>query len=162
VSALSFCERGAIVTDRVTEIDREMNGAKFGHRVSANIILEMWEKWVFLAALAGCTCLTRTAIGDLVAAPGGLELIENVLAEITMAASAAGFAPRVDTWQRTRTMLTAHGSELKASMLRDIEAGGRTEADHVIGDLLTRGEFPLLKIAYTALKAYEGSRRRLP
>lgn len=34
--------------------------------------------------------------------------------------------------------MTAAGSPLKASMLRDIERGGTTEGEHAIGDLATR------------------------
>jgi len=50
-------------------------------------------------------------------------------------------------------------------MLRDMERGAPIEADHIIGDLLQRGErrggaFPLLRIAYAHLKAYETRRAR--
>ena len=47
---------------------------------SDRIVLEMWEKWVFLAALAGITCLTRSAVGDIVAA-GGADLAAALLEE---------------------------------------------------------------------------------
>ena len=50
-------------------------------------------------------------------------------------------------------------------MLRDIERGAPIEAEHVVGDLLRRGDgkdrdYPLLQIAYTHLKAYEVRRQR--
>jgi 2-dehydropantoate 2-reductase len=50
-------------------------------------------------------------------------------------------------------------------MLRDIQRNARTEADHVLGDLLSRhGERPepnaLLRIAYAHLLAYEALRAR--
>lgn len=66
---------------------------------------------------------------------------------------------------RSRAMLTERGSALTASMLRDLEAGGRIEADHIVGDLLRRGAdhgvpTPHLGIAYTHLKAYENRRDR--
>ena len=63
-------------------------------------------------------------------------------------------------------MLTAPGSTFAASMLRDIERGAATEADHIVGDLLRRGgdgedrDYPLLQIAYTHLKACEARRQR--
>jgi len=49
--------------------------------------------------------------------------------------------------------------------MRDLEQGHRVEADHVIGDLLARGEAqgvetPLLRLAYAHLKAYEARRAR--
>jgi len=48
-------------------------------------------------------------------------------------------------------------------MFRDMERGAPTEADHMIGDLLQRGEpgaSPLLQVVYTHLKAYEARRQR--
>jgi 2-dehydropantoate 2-reductase len=48
-------------------------GAKFEAVASEQILLVMWEKWVFLASLAGITCLARAAVGDVVAA-GGADL----------------------------------------------------------------------------------------
>jgi 2-dehydropantoate 2-reductase len=62
-------------------------------------------------------------------------------------------------------MFTAAGSGLTASMLRDVERGARTEADHVVGDLLRRGggrmdPHSLLRIAYAHLAAYEVRRAR--
>ena len=60
-------------------------------------------------------------------------------------------------------MFTAKGSTISASMLRDIERGAPIEADHVVGDLLRRGEQTkpaLLPIAYAHLKAYEARRER--
>ena len=66
---------------------------------------------------------------------------------------------------RNRTMLTTPGSTFAASMLRDIERGAPIEADHIVGDLLQRGagngrDYPLLRIAYAHLKAYEARRKR--
>jgi 2-dehydropantoate 2-reductase len=66
---------------------------------------------------------------------------------------------------RIRGVLTEPGSTFAASMLRDVEAGNRIEADHVIGDLLARAgalgvATPRLETAYCHLKAYENRRAR--
>jgi 2-dehydropantoate 2-reductase len=51
-----------------------------------------------------------------------------------------------------------------ASMLRDIERGARTEANHILGDLLRRANpadaASLLRAAYVHVKAYEARRLR--
>ena len=39
-------------------------------RLSTAILQEMWEKWVFIATIAGITCLMRATVGDIVAAGG--------------------------------------------------------------------------------------------
>ena len=54
-------------------------------------------------------------------------------------------------------------------MLRDLESGGRVEADHIVGWMLDRArahgvDDTILSLAYTHLKAYEARRdvKRLP
>jgi 2-dehydropantoate 2-reductase len=165
---LTFGERDGGMTDRVRAIAAAMDGARFAARASERILLEMWEKWVFLSAFAAGTCLMRAAIGDIVAAPGGAALMLELLGECGTIATANGFPPRAAFTQRTRGMLTASGSTLTASMLRDIESGNPIEAEHVIGDLIRRGEearaLPdtgsLLRLAYAHLQTYEARLKR--
>jgi 2-dehydropantoate 2-reductase len=160
---LSFGERDGTRSDRVSTIAAEMAGAAFDPRASEQILQEMWEKWVFLAAFAGGTCLLRAAVGDIAKAPGGTDIVLGLLDECRAIAQANGFPPREADMERLRAMLTAAGSPLTASMLRDIENQNPIEADHIIGDLIQRGErtgtLPgrgsLLALAYTHLKAYE-------
>ncbi|WP_342104469.1 2-dehydropantoate 2-reductase [Methylobacterium sp. SI9] len=165
--SITYGERDGSRSARIEAVDALMRGLKFQPRLSESILLEMWEKWVFLATLAGATTLMRAAVGDIVAAPGGPELMAALHGECTAVASASGYVPRGMVAERARGQLTAAGSTFTASMLRDIENGGRIEADHVIGDLIARGRrlapeagFPLLTLVYTGLKAYEARRAR--
>ncbi len=140
-----------------------MKPARFDSQSSATIVLDMWEKWVFLATLAGCTCLMRASIGEIAASPGGSEFALALLDEVRSVAKAWGCEPRPSSLERARKMITAAGSSFTASMLRDIENDSPVEADHIIGDLLQRGsalDLPLLKIVYAHLKSYEARRRR--
>jgi 2-dehydropantoate 2-reductase len=165
---LSFGERDGALSERARVIAGEMAGAAFVARASDNILLEMWEKWVFLAAFAAGTSLLRAAIGDIVAAPGGARLMLGLFDECRAIAAASGLAPRDPFVERIRAMLTAAHSPLTASMLRDIENRNPIEADHVIGDLIRRGAAvgalpdtgSLLRLAYLHLKAYEARRER--
>jgi 2-dehydropantoate 2-reductase len=159
--SLTFGERDGTLSRRVMAIDNMMKQALFDHHASTHILRDMWEKWTFLATLAGSTCLLRGSIGDISAAPGGSEFVLRLLEECRSIAAAAGFPPTAPFLDRTRSMLTEAGSPLTASMLRDIESGAPTEADHVIGDLLGRGDAPLLRIAYSGLKVYETKRSRM-
>ncbi len=160
---MSFGERGTPKGDRAKRIEAQLQGAKFDAKASDVIIQEMWEKWVFLATLAGATSLMRASAGQITAAPGGADFIRELRAEIASVAEAAGHAPRAAFLERTSNMLFAPGAPMTASMLRDIRVNARIEADHVIGDLIHRAEtnakgalkIPLLRIVYTHLKAYE-------
>jgi 2-dehydropantoate 2-reductase len=163
MQSLNFGERDGKLSDRVRAIADIMASGKFGSVASEHIIQEMWEKWVFLASLAASTCLMRTSIGNILASPGGKDFILGMLDECSAVSTAEGYPPRAPFLERTRGMLTAEGSQMTASMFRDIKAGAPVEADHVIGDLLARGDagkipVPKLRIAYTHLKAYEKQR----
>jgi 2-dehydropantoate 2-reductase len=162
VHRVSFGERDGSRSIRAEAIAATMTGARFDSRLSTAILQEMWEKWVFIATTAGITCLMRASVGDTVAAEG-VALTTSLLDECAGIAAERGFAPGKDNLARSRTMLIAPGSTFAASMLRDIERGAPIEADHIVGDLLRRGErkdYPLLRIAYTHLKAYEARRQR--
>jgi 2-dehydropantoate 2-reductase len=160
---LSFGEQDGKRSKRRDKIVAALSGANFDAEASDDILQSMWEKWVFIATAAGTTCLMRASIGDIVAS-GASGLIVNFLDECSKIAAGAGFAPRAAYLERTRPLLTAPGSPLMASMLRDIEKGSRTEGDHVLGDLLRRAEHgadaALLNAAYTHVKSYEARRTR--
>src|SRR5258708_39271889 len=163
MQSLNFGERDGKMSDRVRAIAQVFSSAKFGSVHSEHIIQELWEKWVFLASLAASTCLMRTSVGNILAAPGGKDFILGMRDECKAVATAEGFAPRAPFLERVTGMLTAEGSQMPASMFRDIKAGAPVEADHVMGDLIARGDAanepgPRLRTAYTHLKAYEKHR----
>jgi 2-dehydropantoate 2-reductase len=163
MQSLTFGEGEGKMSDRVRAIAEVFASGNIGSVASEHIIQDMWEKWVFLASLAASTSLMRTSVGNILAAPGGKDFILGMLDECSAVAAAEGFAPRAPFLERARGMLTAEGSQMTASMFRDIKAGARVEADHVIGDLIARGDaakvpVPRLRTAYTHLKAYENQR----
>jgi 2-dehydropantoate 2-reductase len=163
MQSLNFGERDGRLSDRVRAIAEVMASGNFGSVASEHIVQEMWEKWVFLASLAASTSLMRAQVGDILASPGGKDFILGVVDECSAVAAAEGHPPRAPFLERTRGMLATEGSPLTASMFRDIKAGAPVEADHVIGDLIARGDaakvrVPKLRIAYTHLKAYEKQR----
>ena len=164
--SLTFGERDGGMSERIRRIADAFAGANFDSRPSATAAQDMWEKWVALATLAAGTCLMRAAIGDIVGAPAGTAILAGLFAECAAIAAANGHAPRPDVATRMQVLLLQPGSTLTASMLRDVERNGPTEADHILGDLLARGATPgdgtpsLLQVAYAHLKAYEARRMR--
>lgn len=164
--AITFGELGGGVSARVEAISATFSNAGFNLKASERILQEMWEKWVFLASLAGSTCLFRAPVGVIVATPDGAATVERLFAECRAVAAEHGHAVRDSFLERSRAMLFATGSTLTASMLRDVQNGSRIEADHILGDLIRRGgaaqrassELSVLRIVYSQLKAYEAQR----
>jgi 2-dehydropantoate 2-reductase len=147
----------------VDDIAAALHVPGFEALLSANILHEMWEKWVFIAAAASTTCLMRATVGDIVAA-GAQDIPTGLLQECAAIAAEHGFAPREAAGNTGLSVLTAPGSAFTTSMLRDIEQHSRIEADHIVGDLLERASkasaAPLLATAYAHLRAYEARRKR--
>ena len=158
-----FGERSGGISARTETLAAAMKPAKMDSRPSADIMQEMWDKWVFLAPLAAVTCLMRSTVGDVVNAAGP-EFPMRFVEECRTVAAAQGHpvAQAQMTW--IKTAVTNAASPIMASMMRDIERGGPVEADHVVGDMIRRGggadKFPLMQMAYLHLKAYETRRTR--
>jgi 2-dehydropantoate 2-reductase len=95
--------------------------------------------------------------------PHGLDFASAAIEECIAIASANGYPPPTRLIEADRKRLTQPGSDLTSSMYRDMTKGAPVEADHVLGDLLARGEAhgvsaPLLRAAYVQLKVYEQHR----
>ncbi|QIO33930.1 2-dehydropantoate 2-reductase [Bradyrhizobium sp. 1(2017)] len=135
-------------------------------RASETIMHDMWEKFVQLSTVAGITCLMRASIGDILAVPNGEQSIFRLFAECCSVATASGFEPRASFIEFDRKLFTTKDSPLKASMLRDIERGSITEAEHILGDIANRArtlgvDTPLLDLARAHVAAYEIGRQRV-
>ena len=162
--ALTFGERDAgAPPERMQALTKVLSDAGFDARPSASILQDMWDKWMFLTALAGITCLMRAPVGAIVAAPGGAGAALALLEECRAVAARAGYTPSERTLEHARTILTEVDSTLTASMLRDVQDGHPVEADHIVGDMLARADAApeartLLTLVYANLKAYEAGR----
>ncbi|MBL0163099.1 MAG: ketopantoate reductase family protein [Xanthomonadales bacterium] len=129
---------------------------------SADIVAAMWNKFTLLSALAGITCLMRASIGEIVAVAEGADLARWLYLECAEVARRSGFAPGDDEVAQALRILTSEHSPLKASMLRDVERGKRTEVEHVLGDMLARShtlgvDAPLLSAACAHLRIHEAA-----
>lgn len=138
--------------------------ADFDSAYSENIEQVLWDKWVFLATLAGMTTLCRGSVGEIVSTPYGKELTLAMYEECCSIAKAAGHAIGEVPRSKAIEMLTKVGSPFTASMLRDLISGQKTEHDHILGKMIIKGEksgvrCQLLKMAYTqiAVKQMKGS-----
>lgn len=130
---------------------------------STGILGAMWDKFIFIATLAGSTCLMRGAVGEIVATADGAALVKRFHEECAAIAARSGHALAPEAIEAARGILAAPGSPLKASMLRDLERGARTECEHIHGDLRERAigfgiDTPLLAAALAHLRVYESAR----
>ncbi len=158
-----FGERDGSKSARIQAIADAFAKTKVEWVLSDDIDQSLWEKITFLCALASVTCLFRANVGEIMASPGGREAVLRALDANAEIAKREGHAPRPGPIDGVRQRLTDPNGNWTASMLRDLEAGGPTEADHIVGWMLERARHhgvddTILSLAYTHLKAYEARR----
>lgn len=159
----TFGELSGRRSSRCEAFARLCANANFTSRLSDNIQLELWEKFVFLCTLAGMTCLMRASVGAISRSDDGEALMREMLEECRRVATASGHEPRPEVLARYASLLTDRNSGFSASMLRDIERSGPIEGEHIVGDMLHRAlqlgvNAPLLRVAFSHLQAYEQGR----
>ena len=159
---LGFGELDGSRSTRIEAVNETFLGANFEPQLSLQILQDMWEKWVFIASMAGITCLMRAALGD-IATAGGTNLALELFSECSAISGKNGYVLRPAMRDRIRKTLATPGSTLMASMLRDVEGHRRTEHEHILGELLARAQgirAPVLETCLVHLRAYEARRSR--
>lgn len=162
---IAFGPRSGGHDERAAALLRAFQGTPVTATLSDRILQEMWDKFIFITTLAGMNCLMRGSVGDIVATQEGTALVLEMLDSCTQVATREGYPPAAAYLEQIRKPLTDQGSLLMASMLRDVEQGGRTEGDHIVGDMYRRAQregvsAPLLRAALCHLQTYEARRRR--
>jgi len=160
---LTLGERNRERTRRIEHIHAELSGALFKTVLPEDVLAAMWKKWYILAALNIICVLPQGTAGEVVAVPHGLDFANAAIDECIAIAAANGYPPPADLVDWDRKRVTQAGSDLTSSMYRDMKKDAPVEADHILGDLLARGQThgvdaPLLRATYVQLKVYEARR----
>ncbi|MFL5636463.1 MAG: ketopantoate reductase family protein [Gemmatimonadaceae bacterium] len=121
------------ITERVKSIVTAFRDAGVDANTSNQIELDLWEKFVFIAAIAASCGLARTPIGPLRDRPLGRRLLQRAVQEVVDVARARGIPFAADETARVIGAIDALPPGTKPSFLLDIEAGGLTELDTLSG-----------------------------
>ena len=127
-AGVSFGERsGKPVRASLVELDAACKKAGIDGGLNANINQDLWDKWIMLTSLAAMCCTMRGTTADIMAADEGEALMGETVDECRKVAAAEGFDPGDKSIANLKTFLT-RSSRFAASMLDDLEKGGRSKA----------------------------------
>jgi len=134
-------------------------GAGIDAELSADIRRALWEKFVFLSAFSGLTSVARQPIGVLRADPDLRGVLGAAMREAWAVGRAKHIALADDFVAQQLEFADGLPSEMKSSMLNDLNAGGRLEAPWLSGAVARMaGELglpaPVNATLYAALKPY--------
>ncbi len=108
-------------------------------RVSEDISVDLWRKFLFLAAMAGACGLARTSIGPVRTAPLGAGLLKEAIGEIAAVGRARGIRIPEGEEDRVLERMRTLPAGMKPSFLLDVERGGPTELDVLCGAVARYG-----------------------
>lgn len=159
---LTLGERHASQSPLLESISNKMLHANFELKISDDILADLWSKFTFLCAAAALNCLMRGNIGMIMNTQFGRQVIMGVLDECNAVASAYGYSPIAKDKPLALNQLTEVNSPFEASMYKDMKSNHRTEFDHIIGDMVKKGQevgvhTPYLLAAFTHLEVYENT-----
>jgi len=130
-----------------------------GTRATAEIQVEIWRKFTFIAAMAATCGLARSAVGPLRTDPMGRLLLERAVGETVAVARARGVAFTAEEPANVLRTIDSMPATMKPSFLHDLESGGPTELDDLSGAVSRLGrqahvETPIHDTATAALSPH--------
>ena len=133
--------------------------AKVDIDVSADINVEIWEKFIFLTAMSGATASLRSPIGAVRADPELRAFYRALMQEAYDVSRAKGVGLAPDFVEGRMKFLDTIEPGMKASMAHDLERGNRIELDWLSGKVRALGRAlniptPASDTVYTVLKLH--------
>jgi 2-dehydropantoate 2-reductase len=128
------------ITERVTRIVAAFCDAGVDASASSQIELELWRKFVFIAALAAACGLARSPVGPLRDRPLRRRLLQRAVQEVVDVARARGIPLAADETAQVVGAIDALPPGTKPSFLLDLESGGPTELATLSGAVSHYGD----------------------
>ncbi len=128
-----FGQPGGGASPRGEEIVAAMGRARIDARLSPDIRIELWNKFILICAVSGMTALTRRSLGEVLGYEGTARMARGVMREVFQLALAMGIPLEPEADAANYGLMAQQHSSSKGSMCHDLEAGRRLEIDALCG-----------------------------
>jgi 2-dehydropantoate 2-reductase len=131
--------------------------------VPEDMVKASWEKFVFLVGLSSATAVSRSPVGVVRADQDLRWLLEQAMRETWRVGRARGVRLAEDFVEQRLAFADGLHADMKASLLHDLENGGKLEAPWLCGAVARMAaelgiEAPVNRSVYAALKPYLNGR----
>lgn len=152
------------LSERVQRIHEAFSGADIQSYPEPDGRVPIWEKFVFLASLAGFTGAARLPIGPVWTDPFTKAQFLAGCREIEAVARAEGVPVAADVVDRIVPYIDAIPGTMRSSLLIDLQAGKRIEVEALQGTVVRRGAAlgvptPIMSTLYSVLKLHSQGTR---
>ena len=157
--SMAFGERDGRTSPRGEQLLALGKKAGFSILLSDNIAVPIWEKFILLTAMSGCTAVTRLPVGKLRDDPDVFSLFESVMRETEAVGRAEGVPLAADVVEKRIEMIKTQPPGVMASMAVDLARGNRLELPWLAGKVVELGRkhgipTPSNGAIFAALKPY--------
>ena len=153
------------LSGRVRELEQVLAGADIQAEAVDDGRVRIWEKFIFLATLAGFTGASRLPIGPLWADPQVRAQFLEGCREVERLARAEGIGIAGDVIDRIEAYAAGIPGTMRSSLLIDLALGKRIEVEALQGAVVRRAAaarvpVPIMSTLYALLKPFaEGAPR---
>jgi 2-dehydropantoate 2-reductase len=147
------------MSERVRSIAAALAGADIIVEAVEDGRIPIWEKFIFLVALAGFTGAARLPIGPVWADAVVRATFLDGCREIERLARAEGVPVAADTIDRISTYVEGIPGTMRSSLLIDLSQGKRIEVEQLQGSVVRRAaragvNVPIISALYAVLKPW--------
>jgi 2-dehydropantoate 2-reductase len=153
------------LSDRVRAIHEALSGADIQSEPAGDGRVPIWEKFIFLVALAGFTGATRLPIGPVWADPVVRAQFLEGCREVERLARAEGVGVAPDVIDRINVYVAGIPGSMRSSLLIDLAQGKRIEVEALQGSVVRRAAkagvpAPIMATLYAVLKPFAAGEPR--
>lgn len=150
---------------RVRAIHEALGGSDIQSEAVDDGRVPIWEKFIFLVALAGFTGASRLPIGPLWADPGIRAQFLEGCREVERVARAEGVAVAREVIDRIERYVAGIPGTMRSSLLIDLSQGKRIEVEALHGSVVRRAlragvPAPIMSTLYAVLKPFAAGESR--
>jgi 2-dehydropantoate 2-reductase len=156
---IRFAELDGRLTPRCEQVLEVLTKAGIAATLSPDIQVDLWAKFLFIAAHGGVTALTRLGVGEILGCPETAAFYRAVMEEVASVARARGVALPADAVEKALAFARALDPGMRSSLAHDLEQGRRLEIEALPGAVVRYGReagvpTPFNLAIYAALKPY--------
>jgi 2-dehydropantoate 2-reductase len=137
---LVFGELDGRPSARATALLAVLQAAGIDALLSQDIRSVMWQKFLFIVAMAGTTAAARCPLGPILTTPESRELFMGLMREVEALAAHADVVLPPDAVVQALRLADSVAPTTKSSMLVDLERGHPLEVDDLNGAVVRLGQ----------------------
>jgi 2-dehydropantoate 2-reductase len=135
-----FGEYDNDMSERVKALKEVFDKAGFNNKISENIHLDIWKKFLFITTISGIGAITRSVFGVIREDEYLRQIVYQTANEIVAVANAKGIALTNDDIEMTLKVIDNLDYNTTASMQRDIMEGRPSELENFNGYIVKTGK----------------------